>query len=152
MSTNVVSSKSIQRNWHLIDANGKILGRLATDVALKLRGKNKVNFVPYLDQGDFVVVTNASLVKVTGKKAQQKRYVRHSGYPGGLRVETFLQKIAKKPEDIIRHAIVGMLPKNKLGDKMIKKLYVFADDNHPFKKQLAVKNQIEEKIQKEETK
>lgn len=136
MSTNVLSSKNIKRNWHLIDVGDKVLGRAATEIATKLMGKNKPAFVPYLDTGDFVIVTNASKVKVTGKKAAQKKYVRHSGYPGGLKVETFDKLIKRRPEDIIRHAVLGMLPKNSLGRKMIKKLYVFSGSEHTFKKQL----------------
>lgn len=136
MSTNVLSSKDIKRDWHLIDAKEKILGRLATEVARKLMGKHKPHFVPYLDTGDYVVITNASKVKVTGKKAQDKRYVRHSGFPGGLKVETFDKLIARKPDEVIRHAIVGMLPKNRLGRQMIKKLHIFAGSDHTFEKQL----------------
>jgi len=126
MSTNVVSAKDIKRQTYTIDASGKILGRLATEVAIILMGKKRVEFVPYLDTGDFVVVTNASKVKLSGKKMQSKIYVRHSGYPGGLKVETFDKMIARKPEYIIEHAIKGMLPHNKLGRQMIKKLKVFA--------------------------
>lgn len=128
MSTNVISIKNIKRETHTIDAAGKVLGRLATDIAKILMGKNKPNFVPYLDTGDFVVVTNASKVKVTGKKAQSKTYTRHSGYPGGLKVETFDKLIERRPEYIIEHAVKGMLPHNKLGRQMIKKLKVFAGE------------------------
>lgn len=126
MSTNVVSAKDIKRELHTIDASGKVLGRLATEVATILMGKKKNKFVPYLDLGDSVVVTNASKVKVTGKKTKDKVYVRHSGYPGGLKVETFDKMIARKPEYIIEHAVKGMLPHNRLGKQMIKKLKVFA--------------------------
>lgn len=140
MSTNILSAKKIQRNWHLINVGDKVLGRVATEIATKLMGKNKPAFVPYLDTGDFVIVTNASKVKVTGKKAAQKKYVRHSGYPGGLKVETFDKLIRRKPEDIIRHAVSGMLPKNSLGRKMIKKLYVFPESEHTFKSKLGEKN------------
>ncbi len=126
MSTNVVSVKDIKRETHRIDASGKILGRLATEVATILMGKKKPMFVPYLDTGDFVVVTNASKIKLTGKKMQNKTYTRHSGYPGGLKVETFDKMIIRKPEFIIEHAVLGMLPGNKLGKQMIKKLKVFA--------------------------
>ena len=136
MSTNVVSAKSIQRQWHLIDAKNQTLGRLAVNVANVLMGKSKVNFVPYLDMGDFVVVTNASSIKVTGKKAEQKKYYSHSGYPGGLRTQTFSGLMESKPEEVIKHAIKGMLPNNKLRPKMLKKLYVFAGSEHPYKKQL----------------
>ena len=125
MSTNVLSAKDIKREKHTIDASGKILGRLATYVATILMGKNKATFVPYLDTGDFVVVTNASKVKVSGKKYQTKTYTRHSGYPGGLKVEKFDKLIERRPEYIIEHAVKGMLPHNKLGKQMIKKLKVY---------------------------
>ncbi len=128
MSTNVVSAKNIKRETHVIDASGKILGRLATEVATILMGKKKPQFVPYLDTGDFVVVTNAGKVKVTGKKMKDKTYTRHSGYPGGLKVETFDKMLARKPEYIIEHAVKGMLPNNRLGSQMIKKLKVFAKE------------------------
>lgn len=125
MSTNVMSAKDIKREKYTFDADGKILGRLATEVATILMGKNKPNHVPYLDNGDFVVITNASKIKVTGKKSQDKKYTRHSGYPGGLKVETFDKMQARRPEYIIEHAVKGMLPNNKLGQKMIKKLTVY---------------------------
>lgn len=128
MSTNVVSAKDIKRETHTIDASGKILGRLATEVATLLMGKNKASFVPYLDSGDFVIVTNASKVKLTGKKMQNKTYTRHSGYPGGLKVETFDKMIVRKPIFVIEHAVAGMLPGNKLGKAMIKKLTVLAGE------------------------
>lgn len=136
MSTNVLSSKDIKREWHEIDASGKILGRLATDVAKILMGKNKVNYVPYLDNGDYVVILNASKVKVTGKKEDQKLYTRHSGYPGGLKREPFNKLINRRPTAIIEHAVWGMLPKNRLGRQMIKKLKVFPGSEHPYKKNL----------------
>ncbi|MBI2020330.1 50S ribosomal protein L13 [Candidatus Daviesbacteria bacterium] len=139
MGTNVFSAKDIKRGWYLIDAKDQILGRLATQVARLLMGKQKPQFVPYLDTGDFVVVVNAGKVKVSGKKAMQKQYVHHSGYPGGLKQESFDKLLQRKPNFIIEHAVKGMLPKNKLGKKMIKKLKVFADENHPFKKQLELK-------------
>lgn len=126
MSTNIVSAKDIKRATHTIDANGKILGRLATEIAKLLMGKNKPDYVTYLDMGDFVEVVNASKVKVTGKKFKDKIYRRHSGYPGGLKQETFDKMIIRKPEYIIEHAVSGMLPHNRLGNKMIKKLKVFA--------------------------
>lgn len=153
MSTNVLSAKDIKRDWHLIDAKDKVLGRLATEVATKLMGKNQLklsssedkasfvpkHWVPYLDTGDYVVVINASLVRVTGKKSSQKKYFRHSGYPGGDRVEIFSDFLKKRPTEVIRHAILGMLPKSNLGKKMIKKLYIYKDKNHPFEKQLGAK-------------
>lgn len=128
MSTASFSAKNIQRQTHTIDASGKVLGRLATEVATLLMGKNKPEYVPYLDNGDKVVITNASKIKVTGKKVTEKKYVRHSGYPGGLKVETFEKLIVRKPEKIIEHAVWGMLPKTKLGKKMITKLTVFAGE------------------------
>ena len=124
MSTNKLSAKDIKREKHVIDASGKILGRLATEIATLLMGKNKPQFVPYLDTGDFVVVENASQVKVTGKKMKTKVYTRHSGYPGGLKQETLSQLLAQKPEYVIEHAVKGMLPGNILGRQMIKKLKV----------------------------
>ncbi|OGE19020.1 50S ribosomal protein L13 [Candidatus Daviesbacteria bacterium RIFCSPLOWO2_02_FULL_41_8] len=126
MSTNTLSAKDIKRETYTIDAGGKILGRLATEVATILMGKKKPQFVPYLDTGDFVVVTNAKEVKVTGKKRKDKIYASHSGYPGGLKTETFDKMIKRKPEFIIEHAVKGMLPHNRLGAQMIKKLKVFA--------------------------
>ena len=146
MSTNTVSAKNIKRSWYHIDAKGQILGRLAVQAADKLRGKSKVNFVPYLDMGDYVVVTNAAMVKVTGKKATDKKYSRHSGYPGGLRVETFNQMIDTKPERVVEHAIKGMLPKGKLGDQLFTKLHVFAGSDHPYKKQFKAEK-VEETIE-----
>lgn len=130
MSTNKLSIKDIKREKHIIDASGKILGRLATEVATILMGKKKPQFVPYLDTGDFVVVTNASQIKVSGKKMQTKTYTRHSGYPGGLKVEIFDKLIVRRPEFIIEHAVEGMLPHNRLGRQMIKKLKVFAKEEH----------------------
>ncbi len=128
MGTNKLSAKDIKRETYTIDASGKILGRLATEVATILMGKKKPAFVPYLDTGDFVIVTNASEVKMSGKKMKDKVYTRHSGYPGGLKEETFDKMISRKPEYIIEHAVKGMLPHNRLGHQMIKKLKVFAKE------------------------
>lgn len=136
MSTNALKASEIKRNWHLIDAKGKILGRLATEIATYLIGKKKVNYVPYLDCGDFVVVINAKDVKVTGKKESQKVYTRHSGYPGGLKQETLSKLRERKPEEIIIHAVKGMIPKTKLGRDMIAKLHVYGGSEHPYKNQL----------------
>lgn len=124
MSTNVVSAKDIKREKHTIDASSKILGRLASEIATILMGKNKANYVPYLDMGDYVIVTNATKVKLSGKKELEKKYVRHSGYPGGLKSATFAIMINKKPEYVIEHAVKGMLPRNRLGRQMIKKLTI----------------------------
>lgn len=128
MGTNKVSAKDIKRAKHTIDAKGKILGRLAGEVATILMGKNKPGFVPYLDTGDFVVVTNANAIKVTGKKMQDKVYTRHSQYPGGLKQDNLTKILAKKPEFVIEHAVKGMLPHNRLGREMVKKLKVFAGE------------------------
>lgn len=136
MATNKVSAKEIKRNWHLIDAKNQILGRLSTEIATLLMGKNKPNFVPYLDMGDYVVVINANKVKVSGKKETAKKYYRHSGYPGGLREENLARLRERKPEEIIEHAVWGMVPKTKLGHEIIKKLHVYAGTDHPFKAQL----------------
>lgn len=136
MSTVSLSAKDIKREWHLIDAKGKILGRLATQVSQILNGKNKPYWVPYLDTGDYVVVINAAQVKVTGKKEEQKKYIRHSGYPGGYKEELLEDLRKRKPEEIVRHAVSGMLPKNKLKKMMLKRFYVFAGSDHPFKERL----------------
>lgn len=125
-----MSAKNIKREKHVIDAGGKILGRLATEVATILMGKKKPQFVPYLDTGDFVVVTNAAKVKVSGKKFQTKIYTRHSGYPGGLKQETFDKMLVRKPQYIIEHAVKGMLPHSKLGRQMIKKLKVLKGEEN----------------------
>lgn len=140
MSTSSLSAKQIQRSWHLVDAKEKVLGRLATDVAKLLMGKNKSSFVPYLDTGDNVVVVNASTVKVTGKKEGQKIYFRHSGYPKGDRRELLSDLRKRKPEDIIFSAVKGMLPKTKLGRVMIKKLHVFSGSKHPYENKLKTEN------------
>jgi large subunit ribosomal protein L13 len=154
MSTNVVSARDVKRTWYHIDAKGMVLGRLAVQVADKLRGKSKVNFVPYLAMGDFVVVTNASLVKVTGKKATDKKYTRHSGFPGGLRVDSFNALLKANPNKIIEHAVKGMLPGNKLGDVLIRKLHVFPGDEHTFQRQLSTKavktTEVKEDVKTEE--
>lgn len=136
----MLSAKDIKRDWRLIDAKGKILGRLASEVALLLTGKSRPNYVTYLDNGDNVVVINASKVKVTGKKENQKKYVRHSGYPGGINVRTLSKVRESKPEEIITHAVSGMVPKTKLGRLMMKKLHVFAGNEHTFKRQIGGEN------------
>lgn len=125
MSTNVLSAKDIKREKHVIDAKDQILGRLSTQVARLLMGKHKPNYVPYLDCGDFVTVVNAGKIKLTGKKMQDKRYVRHSGYPGGLKQETLEKLLVRRPEYVIEHAVWGMIRGGKLGKQMIKKLKVY---------------------------
>ncbi len=143
MSTNVLSNKDIKRSWVHVDAAGQILGRLASDVATVLQGKKKAQFVPYMDNGDFVVITNASKITISGNKGEQKNYYRHSGYPGGLKTESFNHFLARRPEEVIRHAVKGMLPKNKLGRRMIKKLYVFSGSTHTYGKQFGQNAKVE---------
>ena len=128
-----IKPKDINRSWHLIDAKSKIVGRLASDVAEILMGKNKSYYTPHLDTGDFVVVVNAENVAFSGKKESQKKYYRHSGYPGGLYTKIASQIREKKPEELIKHAVVGMLPKTKLGKLMIKKLFVYKTGEHSHK-------------------
>lgn len=123
--------KQLNNSWHLIDAKNKILGRLSSEVAQFLSGKQNVAFEKHIDHGDHVVIINAKDITLTGKKEIQKKYYKHSGYPGGLKVKTAFQVKEKRPEQIIRHAVIGMLPKNKIGKQMVKKLYVYADDKHP---------------------
>lgn len=134
MKTQATKAKQIQRKWHLIDAQGKILGRLSTQIAQLLMGKNNINYVPYLDCGDWVVVINAKEIKVTGKKASQKKYYRYSGYPGGLKALTFKQVMARDPRRVIAQAVAGMLPKNKLKQQMLKRLRIFINNVHPYEK------------------
>ena len=133
-----IKLKDINRQWHLIDAKNEILGRLSSKVATYLAGKNKVYYVPYLDTGDFVVVINAEKIRLSGKKETQKKYWRHSGYPGGLYSKTASQLRKQKPELLVKSAVVGMLPKTTLGKQMAKKLYIFAGNKHPFKDKFQV--------------
>lgn len=140
MSTNNLKAKDIERKWHLFDAKNKILGRFCTEIATVLMGKNKSDFVTYLDNGDFVVVINADKVKVSGNKEIEKKYYHHSGYPGGMRVQNMATVRTKKPEEIIRAAVWGMIPKTKLGRDMIIKLHIYAGTDHPYKKQLKEEN------------
>ena len=135
MKTVSAKKEEIQHEWYLVDATDKILGRLATQIANVLRGKNKPIFTPHVDTGDFIIVTNAEKVKLTGKKLENKRYYRHSGYPGGFRVRTAQEILKKKPEDLIMLAVKGMLPKNRLGSKLLTKLKVYAGKAHPHEAQ-----------------
>lgn len=132
MKTKVVKKSEIKRSWHLFDASSKPLGRLSTEIALALMGKNKPYFTPALDCGDYVVVTNAAKINITGRKREQKKYYRHSGYPGGFRETSFEEQMEKDPGKIIIHAVSGMLPKNKLKDDRIKRLKIFVDEKHPY--------------------
>lgn len=130
-STRYAKAGEVERNWVLIDAEGATLGRLATKAAMILRGKNKPQYTPNADTGDFVVIVNADKVVLTGNKADQKRYWRYSGYLGGLKFESFREAMAKHPERVIEHAVKGMLPKNTLGRKQGMKLKVYAGAEHP---------------------
>lgn len=130
----------IKREWHLIDVKGKILGRTASDIALLLMGKAKPYFVKNLDCGDYVVVINAKDIKTTGKKEDLKTYYRHSGYPGGFKAEKLKDLRQRNPEEIIRHAVSGMVPQNKLRAQMLKKLYVFAGEEHTYKDKFKSEN------------
>ena len=131
MKSYIAKPAEVVRKWYVVDAEGKTLGRLASEVAMVLRGKNKPIYTPHVDCGDYVIVINAEKVAVTGKKRQEKIYKHHTGYPGGLREITFDKLQAKKPEEIIRHAVKGMLPDGKLGRQMFKKLHVYAGPEHP---------------------
>jgi large subunit ribosomal protein L13 len=131
MKTYTTKATDITRSWHLVDADGATLGRLATEVAALLRGKHKATFSPHLDTGDPVIVVNAAKVRVTGNKLQAKRYVRHSGYPHGLRSETLEALLSRRPEEVVRRAVRGMLPQNRLGEQMSRKLHVYAGAEHP---------------------
>ena len=131
MKTYSVKAKEIIREWHLIDATDKVLGKVATEAAELLMGKNKTMFTRNMDTGDYVVVINAIKIRVTGKKLEQKMYYRHSGYPGGFRAVPLGEMLKDKPEMVIEHAVKGMLPQNKLGDAMIKKLKVYTGADHP---------------------
>jgi large subunit ribosomal protein L13 len=130
--TTTTKATDIKRVWHLIDLKGQTLGRVASDIAKLLMGKSKPYFVRNLDCGDYVVVINAKEVAATGKKEEQKNYYRYSGYPGGLRVRTLKEMRDEKPEEIIVHAVKGMLPQNKLRDRMLKRLFVFAGAEHKY--------------------
>ena len=131
MKTYATKQSEITRSWRVVDADGATLGRLATEVATILRGKHKTIFSPHLDTGDPVIVVNAAKVRVTGNKLKAKNYVRHSGYPGGLRSETLEQLLARRPEEVVRRAVRGMLPRNRLGEQMSRKLHVYAGGEHP---------------------
>ena len=135
MKTYMPSAKSIDRKWYVVDAEGQTLGRLATVVAATLRGKNKPIFTPFLDTGDYVIVVNADKIKVTGKKLDQKTYFSHSKYIGGVKETTLREMLEKKPERVVEHAVIGMLPKGPLGRAMAKKLFVYAGPEHKHQAQ-----------------
>lgn len=135
MKTYVANSATRERNWVVVDASGQTLGRLATQIADTLRGKRKPEYTPHVDTGDFVVVINAEKVVVTGNKRTEKIYYRHSGFPGGLKSRTFEEMIDRRPEEVIRKAVKGMLPKNRLARKQLTKLKVYAGPEHPHEAQ-----------------
>ena len=121
----------VERRWYVVDADGQTLGRLATRIADTLRGKDKAQYTPHVDTGDFVVVVNAERIRVTGQKLDQKRYYRHSGYPGGLRSRTLREQLDRRPTEVIRKAVKGMLPKNRLARRQLTKLKIYAGPEHP---------------------
>lgn len=131
MKSYIAKPAEVERKWYVIDAEDKTLGKIASEVASILRGKKKPIYTPHVDTGDYVIVINAEKVRVTGKKEEQKIYKSHSGYPGGLKETTLRELRAKKPEEIIRHAVKGMMPKGKLGRQMFKKLKVYTGPEHP---------------------
>jgi large subunit ribosomal protein L13 len=135
MKTYNAKPGEIQRDWYLVDAEGQTLGRLATRIAEQLRGKTKAVFTPHVDTGDFVVVVNAEKITVTGNKLDEKMYYRHSGYPGGLRERTLREQLDRQPTEVLRKAVKGMLPRNKLGRAQLTKLKIYAGPEHPHEAQ-----------------
>lgn len=137
MKTYTLKAKDIDRQWHLVDVKNQTLGRIATDIAQKLIGKHKLNYTPHMDNGDYVVVVNAEQIQVTGRKLTDKRYYHHTGYPGALKSATLQEKMDKDIVKVIETTVKGMLPKNKLRDPRLRRLKVFAGDEHPYADQLA---------------
>jgi large subunit ribosomal protein L13 len=135
MRTYQATAHDRERDWFVVDAEGKTLGRLATQIADVLRGKRKPTYTPHVDVGDFVIVVNAEKIVVTGKKLEDKRYWRHSGYPGGIRFQTLGTLLEKRPEEVIRRAVKGMLPRNRLARQQLRKLKVYAGPEHPHQAQ-----------------
>lgn len=133
--TKFVKSEDADKKWYLVDAKDQVLGRLASQIAKIIRGKNKPTFTPNMDTGDFVVVINADKVKLTGKRPELKQYIRHSGYPGGQKITSVREVKQSKPEFLVENAVKGMLPKNRLGRKLIKKLKVYTGESHPHSAQ-----------------
>jgi large subunit ribosomal protein L13 len=135
MKSYMARPHAVERKWHLIDAEGQTLGRLATEISRLLRGKNKPQYTPHVDTGDFVVVVNAEKMVVTGKKAEQKVYYRHTGYPGGLRETSYEAMLERKPTEILRKAVRGMMPRTRLGRQQFRKLKIYAGPEHPHEAQ-----------------
>lgn len=142
MKTFMAKEKDIEKRWYLVDATNKVLGRLASQIAIKLRGKDRPIFTPHADTGDFVIVVNAEKIRLTGKKWDNKCYYHHSGYMGGLKKVTARRLLEKKPEEILRHAVKGMLPKNRLGRRLLNKLKIYTGPNHPHEAQKPEKWEI----------
>ncbi|HLU10301.1 MAG TPA: 50S ribosomal protein L13 [Oceanobacillus sp.] len=142
MKTISAKPESVKRDWYVVDAAGKTLGRLSTEIARRLRGKHKTEFTPHVDTGDYIVVVNAEKVRVTGTKAKDKKYYRHSGYPGGLKTMAFEKMIDHAPERVIELAVTGMMPKNSLGRAMLGKLKVYAGSSHPHAAQQPIQLDI----------
>jgi len=142
VKTYVANSENRARNWLVVDAEGQILGRLATQIADALRGKRKPEYTPHVDTGDFVVVINAEKIAVTGAKRSEKRYYRHSGYPGGIKSRTLEEMLDRRPEEVIRKAVKGMLPRNRLARRQITKLKVYAGPEHPHAAQMPVQMEL----------
>jgi large subunit ribosomal protein L13 len=143
MKTFVANSETRQRDWYVVDAEGKTLGRLATRIADTLRGKHKPEYTPHVDTGDFVIVVNAEKVAVTGNKLQDKRYWRHSGHPGGIRSRTLAEMLDRRPEEVIRKAVRGMLPRNRLARRQLTKLKIYAGPDHPHTAQQPKEMEVE---------
>jgi len=146
MATISAKKNEIERTWYIVDAKNKVLGKLATEVATILRGKHKPLFTPHVDTGDFVVVINAQKIHLTGSKLDKKMYYRHSGYPGGIKAASAGELLAKNPETIIKHAVRGMLPKNKLGREQFRKLKVYPGKEHPHTSQMPQERTIISKV------
>lgn len=146
MKTFNAIAETVQRQWHIVDADGKTLGRMATEIATLLRGKHKPEYTPHVDTGDYVVVINAEKVKVTGRKATDKIYYRHTGYPGGLKEMTFEKLLERTPERVIELAVKGMLPRNPLGRAMYRKMKVYAGSEHPHEAQQPKVNNLEKVV------
>ena len=144
MKTFSAKAHEVKRDWFVVDASDKVLGRLASQIALRLRGKHKAEYTPHVDTGDYIIVLNADKVRVTGQKAQQKMYYRHSEYPGGIKSESFEKLLARNPMRVIELAIKGMLPKNPLGREMFRKLKVYAGNEHPHAAQQPIELNVEE--------
>ncbi|MBD29826.1 MAG: 50S ribosomal protein L13 [Acidimicrobiaceae bacterium] len=149
MATYTPKKSEIERTWHLVDAEGLVLGRMATEIAKILRGKHKATFAPHIDTGDHVIVINADKVVLTSGKAERKIVYRHTGFPGGIRSDSYQDLLAKKPAEIVRQSIRGMLPKNRLGRQQLSKLQVYAGPSHPHQAQKPIKLEIDHARAKE---